>query len=84
MVALENVLQSVESPSELRALMRVLFTPAEIRKYRKRWSACQMSAGGATQRKIRDTLHVGVATATRAAKTARENRHILRLLLERK
>jgi uncharacterized protein YerC len=83
MVALESALLSLRSKSELSALMRVLFTPEEIRKYRKRWNACQLSSAGVSQRKIRDALKVGVATATRAAKTTRRNRHVIRLLIAR-
>jgi TrpR family trp operon transcriptional repressor len=83
MVELEATLLSVRSVPELRALLRTVFTPTEIAKFRTRWKACQLAAAGATQRDISKKLRVGVATATRAAKALRENDHIVRLLLSR-
>jgi Trp operon repressor len=83
MVALESAFLGVGSNDELGALMRLLFTPTEIRKCRTRWKACQLSAAGLSQRKIRDRLKVGVATATRAAKTTRRNTCIVHMLVTR-
>jgi uncharacterized protein YerC len=83
MFELETAFLTVKSRAELAALLRLVFTPGEIKQYRKRWKAVQMSATGETQRHISRTLKVGLATATRAAKAARDNRATLELVLRR-
>lgn len=80
---LETIFLAARSKSELTRFLRALLTPEEIRECRTRWKAFQMSAAGATQRELRKKLGVGLATATRAAKTARQHAEILEMLAHR-
>lgn len=83
MVDFETALLATRSKSELTDFLETVLTPEEIEQCRTRWRACQMSAAGATQREIRKELGVGLATATRAAKTTRKNGRIVHLLIRR-
>jgi uncharacterized protein YerC len=83
MVELETAFLKIRSKPELIAFLGTVLTSTEITKFRTRWKACQLAAAGATQRDIRDSLQVGLATATRAAKTMRENGRIVHLVIDR-
>jgi TrpR family trp operon transcriptional repressor len=83
MVDLETTMAAAQSRDQVVAFLAAVLTPKELRQCRTRWHACQMSAAGATQREIRAELGVGLATATRAAKAARENRRIISSLVSK-
>jgi uncharacterized protein YerC len=81
MVELEAAFLTVKNSKDLTALLKLMFTSAEIKMYRKRWQAMQMSAAGETQLRISEILHIGLTTATRSAKAARENRSTIQRIL---
>lgn len=83
MTNLESAFFSVRSRAEVAALFRIVLTPQEIRTFQARWKACQMSVAGASQREISQTLRIGLATATRSAKAARENSLIMNRIVRR-
>ena len=83
MFNLESAFLSTRSSAEVAALLRVVLTPQEIKAFQARWKACQMSFAGVPQREISRTLRIGLATATRSAKAARENKSLMRRLVGR-
>jgi len=84
MLDLETVFLAARSKSEITAFLKLLLTAEEMDECRNRWKACQMATKGVTQREIRDRLGVGLATATRAARTARQHARTIQRLAERK
>jgi Trp operon repressor len=63
------------------AFLQLLLTPQELNALRHRWQAFQLSLAGHSQREIRDTLGVSIATATRAARVVRESPEIVEMIL---
>lgn len=64
---LVNHLLNLNTPDEMEAALRQLLTPAESVEIAKRQQIIEMLEEGVPQRKIAETLGVGIATVTRGS-----------------
>lgn len=72
-----------KGPQEVRELFAALLTPAELQTVAERWQIVQQLMIGATQRKVRDSLGVGIATVERGARELRYGKGTLQKFYER-
>jgi uncharacterized protein YerC len=82
-VSLEDALVAIRSKEEATAFLEALLTRHELVSCRNRWAAFQLVLLGTTQRKVRDQLHVSIATASRAANVMSEGGNIVQRILNR-
>ena len=78
-------LAALTSESEVRALLRDLCTPAEVRTLAERWQVAKLlDAGAMTYREIHDATGVSTTTIVRVARFLKEEQNGgYRLLLDR-
>ena len=65
---LVNHLLNLNTSDEMEAALRRLLTPSEVVEIGKRQQIIDMLEEGVPQRKIAETLGVGIATVTRGSK----------------
>lgn len=64
---LVNHLLKINTPEEMEAALRQLLTPSEVVEVSKRQQIIEMLEAGVPQRKIAETVGVGIATVTRGS-----------------
>lgn len=65
-------LLAVKTPEEMEQALRALLTPAEFAEIVNRLQIFNMLKAGEPQRKIADTLGVGIATVSRGARALKD------------
>lgn len=83
--ALAAALAALASETEVRAVLRDLCTPAEVRTLAERWQVAKLlDKGGMTYRDIHDATGVSTTTIVRVARFLKEEQNGgYRLLLDR-
>ncbi len=83
--ALAAALAALASETEVRAVLRDLCTPAEVRTLAERWQVAKLlDEGGMTYRDIHDATGVSTTTIVRVARFLKEEQNGgYRLLLDR-
>ncbi len=67
-----DYLLAVKTPEEMEQALRALLTPAEFAEIVNRLQIFTMLKAGEPQRKIADTLGVGIATVSRGARALKD------------
>jgi TrpR-related protein YerC/YecD len=82
---LAAALAALGSEAEVRAVLRDLCTPAEVRTLAERWQVAKLlDEGGMTYREIHDATGVSTTTIVRVARFLKEEQNGgYRLLLDR-
>ena len=82
---LAAALAALASEAEVRAVLRDLCTPAEVRTLAERWQVAKLlDEGGMTYREIHDATGVSTTTIVRVARFLKEEQNGgYRLLLDR-
>lgn len=83
LLPLEEALSSRLSAAETVAFLQLLLTRQELKAFRHRWQAFQLTLAGHSQREIRDILGVSIITAARAARVARDSPEIVEMVLSK-
>ena len=68
-----NYLLAIDDPDTLDAALESLLTPAEYTEISKRLQIFKMLRAGVPQRKIAETLGVGIATVSRGARALHDD-----------
>lgn len=66
-----HVIAALDEPEALTQLFSDLLSPSEIRSVRERWAIVTQLAHGKTQREVRSTVGVAIATVSRGAQQLR-------------
>ena len=83
LISLQQALAAVTTADEASRLLGALLTPKETVVLHHRWHAFQLALAGRKQREIRDELKVSIATASRAARVAREMSAVIVAIVQR-
>lgn len=77
-----NILTAIDSPTEMRAFLEELLTPAEIRDITLRWQLLERLALGTTQRQIAKDLRISLCKITRGARILKQRGAVTARLLD--
>jgi Trp operon repressor len=78
-----GLIRSARDAAELKELLSALLTPQEYKELINRWQIVKRLIKGETQRKIRDSLNVSIATVTRGAREVKYGSGIFHRLYDR-
>jgi len=67
-----GLIRTLKSRRELREFLTMLLTPREYEELVKRWQIVRRLLEGKTQRDVRDTVDVSIATVTRGSRVVHD------------
>ncbi|MDR2850343.1 MAG: trp operon repressor [Verrucomicrobiota bacterium] len=69
---LAAVLAAIDSPEEMRAFLKELLAPGEVRDITLRWRLLERLAEGVTQRRISEELKISLCKITRGSRILKQ------------
>ena len=78
-----SLLASARDEKEIKAILEELLTPNELQAIAERWQIVKLLLKGTTQRDVRDTLKVAIATVSRGARVVHHGEGTLKRCFEK-